>query len=551
MANGGAQALAQQIDHLFQAGTLSGLSDAELLERYLLHRDEAAFEALVRLHGPMVLGLCRRMLRKPQEAEDAFQATFLILVRKAPGIRDRRLLGNWLYGVAYRVATKARIKGLKAEAGRRPSDEIDEVADEKSHPSDHADWLPILDQELNRLPEKYRAPIVLCHLDGRTHEQSAGELGWPVGTVRSRLARGRDLLRRRLERRGVSPGVLGLKLGVDSVPGGLVETVSSSLVSATVAAAGRFMTPGAAAAIGAGAISSIQLAQGVISSMYLTQLKIVLFGFLTTTAVVCGAARGITSSSKATASAPRDSAPTDRPQAILAQASPPQLKEEPAAFLVNPTTDQAQTTTPRQTPRHRIVDEMALDSRSSKDSDKLMSDKTSSSAPIHELEAQLDFAEMQYLRTLRLSKEHVVSPDEAAMQYTKVRMVVGRLRDVYESLREERILLEHKLTKAKAETAISAARLKIVSTTTSKMKRINAKFSATSSDEEIAKADAEVELARAQESSSKADQDAIAGMIQLVEERLNSVRTVLARATNIEAPTQNNKAKEPAPARSS
>ena len=93
MANGGAQALAQQIDHLFQAGTLSGLSDAELLERYLLHRDEAAFEALVRMHGPMVLGLCRRMLRKPQEAEDAFQATFLILVRKAPGLRDRKLLG--------------------------------------------------------------------------------------------------------------------------------------------------------------------------------------------------------------------------------------------------------------------------------------------------------------------------------------------------------------------------------------------------------------------------------------------------------------------------
>src|SRR5260370_28169222 len=103
----------QQIDRLYQEGTLAGLGDGQLLERYLTRRDEAAFEALVNLHGPMVLGLCRRMLRDPRDIEDAFQATFLVLVRKAPAIRDRDLLSNWLYGVAYRVARRARTNTIR------------------------------------------------------------------------------------------------------------------------------------------------------------------------------------------------------------------------------------------------------------------------------------------------------------------------------------------------------------------------------------------------------------------------------------------------------
>src|SRR5262245_16524035 len=118
----------RQIDRLFREGTLATLSDAQLLERYLSRRDEAAFEALVHLHGPMVLGLCRRFLRDPQAAEDAFQATFLVLVRKAPAIRDRGLLANWLYGVAYRVAVRARANAYRQNTTEVPTPHLEETA---------------------------------------------------------------------------------------------------------------------------------------------------------------------------------------------------------------------------------------------------------------------------------------------------------------------------------------------------------------------------------------------------------------------------------------
>ena len=154
----------RQIDRLFREGTLAGLGDGQLLERYLTRRDEAAFEALVDLHGPMVLGLCRRMLRDPRDIEDAFQATFLVLVRKAPAIRDRGLLSNWLYGVAYRVAARARTNTLR----RRGRETTDREAGGRgqARSADRSGIGPVLDQELSRLPEKYRAPLVLCYLKG-------------------------------------------------------------------------------------------------------------------------------------------------------------------------------------------------------------------------------------------------------------------------------------------------------------------------------------------------------------------------------------------------
>src|SRR5262245_10334575 len=127
MADAGGTTLHQQIDRLLQGGTVAGLDGAELLDRYLTRRDEVAFEALVRRQGPMVLGLCRRMLRDRQEVEDAFQATFLVLVRKAPSLRDRALLANWLYGVAYKVAARSRKKWARREAGKQPPDRLDEI----------------------------------------------------------------------------------------------------------------------------------------------------------------------------------------------------------------------------------------------------------------------------------------------------------------------------------------------------------------------------------------------------------------------------------------
>src|SRR6516164_3746486 len=142
----------RQIDRLFREGTLTGLGDGPLLERYLTRRDEDAFEALVDLHGPMVLGLCRRMLRDPRDIEDAFQATFLVLVRKAPAIRDRCLLSSWLYGVAYRVARRARTTAFRRRS--RETDVADvQIATAPQMP-DRFEVNAIVDQELSRLPEK-------------------------------------------------------------------------------------------------------------------------------------------------------------------------------------------------------------------------------------------------------------------------------------------------------------------------------------------------------------------------------------------------------------
>ena len=270
MASANRGVVFQQIDRLYREGTLSGLGDGQLLERYLTRRDEAAFEALVNLHGPMVLGLCRRVLRDPRDVEDAFQATFLVLVRKAPTIRDRGLLSNWLYGVAYRVARRARTNTL-----RRRERELAVAKSEASAVPESTDVLgigPVLDQELTRLPQKYRAPLILCYLKGRTHDEAAEDLGCPVGTVRSRLARGRDLLRRRLTSRGYAPTAAILGSGT-SLPAQLLsEAVPSSLVATTVEAAFRV---GALQSLQAGAASAsiLALTQGVLTTMKLAQLK--------------------------------------------------------------------------------------------------------------------------------------------------------------------------------------------------------------------------------------------------------------------------------------
>src|SRR5438309_4527587 len=147
------------------------LSDAELLGRYISRRDEAAFAALVRRHGPMVLGVCRRILRHPHDADDAFQATFLVLVRKAQAIVPRERVGAWLYGVAYRTSMKAKAMNLRRRAKQKPLEDVPGPA----VPAD-AEWLALLDREINRLAEKYRLPIVLCDLEGKTRKQAAREL---------------------------------------------------------------------------------------------------------------------------------------------------------------------------------------------------------------------------------------------------------------------------------------------------------------------------------------------------------------------------------------
>src|SRR5579884_4218405 len=176
------------------------LSDRDLLERFRRCREEAAFTLLVQRHGTMVLNACRRILSNEQDAEDAFQATFLVLVRRAGTIRKETSLSSWLHIVATRIAHKARMR-----SAREPRVGQAFEPDIRDDPSDSVaaqELRAALDEEIARLPAKYRTPLVLCYLAEKTHEQAAGELGWPKSSVTARLAKARELLHKRLTRRG-------------------------------------------------------------------------------------------------------------------------------------------------------------------------------------------------------------------------------------------------------------------------------------------------------------------------------------------------------------
>jgi RNA polymerase sigma-70 factor (ECF subfamily) len=221
-----------------------GWTDGQLLERFLANHDDAAFRALLQRHGPMVLGVCRRLLRHEQDAEDAFQATFLLLVRKAAAIANRQAVGSWLYGVAYRVALKARTRAL-----RRRTHETRAVTRSMADPHEEAFWgdlKPVLDEEVHQLPEKYRAPVVLCYLQGRPYAEAAQQLGCSKGTICLRLAEARDRLRDRLNRRGV---VLGVGLFPQVLaPHRVTAPVPDNLTDTTTQAALHWVTGGPAAA---------------------------------------------------------------------------------------------------------------------------------------------------------------------------------------------------------------------------------------------------------------------------------------------------------------
>src|SRR5262249_11352360 len=211
--------MSEVIRHLRSAVLLrdgAGLTDGQLLEGFLSHRDEAALAALVLRPAPMVWGVCRRVLRNEADAEDAFQATFLFLVRKAASIASRELLSNWLYGVAYRTALKARATAARRGARERQVPEMPEP--EVAPRGLPHDLQSLLDQELSRLPDKYRVAIVLCDLEGKTRPEAARELGCPEGTVAGRLARARGMLAKRLARHGtvLSGGSLAAALSQDA-----------------------------------------------------------------------------------------------------------------------------------------------------------------------------------------------------------------------------------------------------------------------------------------------------------------------------------------------
>jgi RNA polymerase sigma factor (sigma-70 family) len=241
----------------------AGLTEAELWERYVEERDEAAFETLVRRHGPMVLGVCRRILRNEQDAEDAFQATFLVLVRRAASLQSPNAIASWLHGVAYRTALEAR----SAAARRRAREAM--VLPRTVMPEDPwAELWPVLDQELRRLAEKHRAVVVLCDLEGKTRKEAARQLGWAEGTVASRLARGRNILAKRLARRGFA----GACVAVALADGAASACVPAKLVVSTVTAASLSAAQGAAAKALLSA-RVIALTEGVLQSMLFTKVK--------------------------------------------------------------------------------------------------------------------------------------------------------------------------------------------------------------------------------------------------------------------------------------
>jgi RNA polymerase sigma factor (sigma-70 family) len=317
---------------LFESGAVGGLTDRQLLERFLTRDGETAeraFAVLVERHGPMVWRVCRRTLRDDHDAQDAFQATFLVLVCKAGSLRVRAQgsLGGWLHAVACRVAACARSARARRQVHERRAAELATALSRGAGDSDELGR--VLHEEIGRLPENYRAAVVLCDLEGLTQEQAAQRLGWPSGTVRSRLARGRSRLQDRLTRRGLAPsaGALAALLSAESATAG----VPAVLVENT-------RRPASLVAIGqtaAGAVPAA-LADGVLRVMSMTRLKLILATILVIGAGASGTAvlalqqAGVPS---APAKADRTAGGAEAPKAAGTEKPPEAPAQEPREVL--------------------------------------------------------------------------------------------------------------------------------------------------------------------------------------------------------------------------
>ncbi len=318
MANVPFDSVVQHIRRLASEGA-SEPSDRELLQRFVTRRDEEAFTALVRRHGPMVLGVCRRVLKRAADAEDACQAALLVLARKAASIRKRASVGSWLHGVAYRVAWR-----LQRDLARRQAREQPLPASTARDVGAEVSWREVqevLDEELRRLPEALSAPLVLCYLEGKTRDEAARELGWTLPTLRGRLERGRDRLRARLARRGLGlpAALLGAALSegtVAALPAALVDTVTRAAVQVVSGT-----TPEVAPAVAA-------LGEGVVRSMASGRLTLVVACLMALALGTVGLTLGwgdSAHSGRAGAQAPAAQAP---------EPPPPQRDPEEAAALL-------------------------------------------------------------------------------------------------------------------------------------------------------------------------------------------------------------------------
>ncbi|MBY0524295.1 MAG: sigma-70 family RNA polymerase sigma factor [Gemmataceae bacterium] len=268
MASGQFGSVLRHIRQLIGPRTSDELTDGQLLERFTLRQEESAFEALMQRHGPMVHNLCRNVLHDPHAADDAFQATFMVLARKATSIQKRQSVASWLYGVAYRISLRSKANATRRRLHERQT--IPMPATDPIFDVGRQELRSVLNEELQRLPEKYRAPLILCYLEGKSNETAAAELGWPSGSMSKRLARARDLLRERLAGRGVALSLIALTATL--AEGTASAAVPVTLMKSTLQAA---IVYGVGKASMTGLVSSqaVTLADGLLQTMWVTKLK--------------------------------------------------------------------------------------------------------------------------------------------------------------------------------------------------------------------------------------------------------------------------------------
>jgi RNA polymerase sigma factor (sigma-70 family) len=274
--------LLRYLDALAERRSTEGLADGELLRRFATRGDESSFAALVRRHGPFVLQVCRRLLADPHTAEDVFQATFLVLARRANFLRKPEAVGSFLYGVAYRLARRARVESARRRLHERrhltppPADPLAEVSGRE--------LFAVLEDELNALPWKYRLPLELCCMQGRTRDEAARQAGWSLRTLQRRLEQGRSLLRNRLTRRGLA--FTGLLPGTLLAPPA-AEALPTTVLTHTVRAAVAF-TSRSAGVVGLPSERAAALAGGMLRVMYVTRLKVASSLLLALTILITG-----------------------------------------------------------------------------------------------------------------------------------------------------------------------------------------------------------------------------------------------------------------------
>lgn len=326
---GGLVSVLSQLRRVILRHSDGGSSDGQLLDRFIHQRDETAFEVLVWRYGPMVLGVARRVLHNLDDAEDILQATFLALVRQARAIRRREAISGWLYQVAYRLALRARQQKKKRSLGQVA---IEDVAAPASSSGDQGqEEIRLLDEELQRLPEKYRIPLVLSYLQGMTNQEIAVRMTCPIGTVFTRLARGREMLRKRLIRRGVtlSAGFMGAALTPDRT----IAALRAELVRGTIRAGRVFAEyPGSAASVLSPNV--ITLAEGVEKMIAISRWKLV--GVVLTVFAIMGSGAGLLAwrgklheqQNATTAQEPQRSASAPNAQAKAAQTDAPAAERD-------------------------------------------------------------------------------------------------------------------------------------------------------------------------------------------------------------------------------